>query len=185
MNVTPESISNEKISMQWFASVLGGVLGRPVVDRTGFTGSFKVRLEFAPVAPGGDTDSTRPSIFAALEEQLGLQTRVPERHRGGSRHRSCREAFRELRAGCYVAASTHGLCRGQALHIDPTCPLQNQLTGMFVRHCCQYRYRQKSPAERVTCNPPATRQPSPCAERPARMHSLRNSSRWAYLLSHC
>jgi uncharacterized protein (TIGR03435 family) len=26
-----------------------------VLDRTGFAGSFKVRLEFAPVAPGGDT----------------------------------------------------------------------------------------------------------------------------------
>jgi uncharacterized protein (TIGR03435 family) len=73
MNVTSESIGNEKISMQWFASVLGGVLGRPVLDRTGFTGTFKVRLEFAPVTPGSDTDSTRPSIFAALEEQLGLR----------------------------------------------------------------------------------------------------------------
>src|SRR3984885_11059669 len=44
MNVTPESIVDEKISMQWFARVLGGVLGRPVLDRTGFTGSFKVLL---------------------------------------------------------------------------------------------------------------------------------------------
>jgi uncharacterized protein (TIGR03435 family) len=73
MNVTSESIVNEKISMQWFASVLGGVLGRPVLDRTGFTGSFKVLLEFAPVAPGHDTDSTMPSLFTALEEQLGLR----------------------------------------------------------------------------------------------------------------
>ena len=73
MNVTSDSITNEKISMQWLASVLGGVLGRPVLDRTGFTGSFKVDLEFAPLAPGSDTDSTRPSIFAALEEQLGLR----------------------------------------------------------------------------------------------------------------
>jgi uncharacterized protein (TIGR03435 family) len=73
MNVTPESITNEKVSMLWFASVLGGVLGRPVVDKTGFAGSFKVDLEFAPVAPGSDTDSTRPSIFTVLEEQLGLR----------------------------------------------------------------------------------------------------------------
>jgi uncharacterized protein (TIGR03435 family) len=73
MDVTSESITNEKISMQWFASVLGGVLGRPVLDRTGFTGSFKVRLEFPPLAPDHDTDSTKPSIFAALEEQLGLR----------------------------------------------------------------------------------------------------------------
>lgn len=73
MNVTPESITNEKVSMQWFVRVLEGVLGRPVLDRTRFTGSFKVRLDFAPVAPGRDTDSTKPSIFAALEEQLGLR----------------------------------------------------------------------------------------------------------------
>jgi uncharacterized protein (TIGR03435 family) len=73
MNVTPESITNEKVSMQWLASVLGGVLGAPVLDRTGFTGSFKVRLEFAPLAPGHDTESTKPSIFAALDEQLGLR----------------------------------------------------------------------------------------------------------------
>jgi uncharacterized protein (TIGR03435 family) len=73
MNVTPESIVNEKISMQWFAKVLAGVLGRPVLDRSGFTGSFKLLLGFAPVTPGHDTDSTKPSIFTALEEQLGLR----------------------------------------------------------------------------------------------------------------
>jgi uncharacterized protein (TIGR03435 family) len=73
MNVTPESITNEKISMRWFASVLGSMLERPVVDKTGFAGSFKVDLQFAPVTPGNDTDSTRPSIFTALEEQLGLR----------------------------------------------------------------------------------------------------------------
>ena len=73
MGVTSESITNEKVSMDWFASVLAGVLGRPVLDRTGFTGSFEVHLEFAPVAPGDDTDNTKPSIFTALEEQLGLR----------------------------------------------------------------------------------------------------------------
>jgi uncharacterized protein (TIGR03435 family) len=73
MGVTSESITNEKVSMEWFAIVLAGVLGRPVLDRTGFAGSFKVDLEFAPVTPGGDTDNTKPSIFTALEEQLGLR----------------------------------------------------------------------------------------------------------------
>jgi uncharacterized protein (TIGR03435 family) len=73
MNVTPGTIIDEKVSMQWFSTVLADVLGRPVVDRTGFTGSFKAHIEFAPVAPGGDIDSTKPSIFTALEEQLGLR----------------------------------------------------------------------------------------------------------------
>jgi hypothetical protein len=72
MSVTPESIANEKVSMEWFAGVLGGLLGRPVLNRTGFTGSFKVRLEFARVALNRESDSTKPSIFAALE-QLGLK----------------------------------------------------------------------------------------------------------------
>jgi uncharacterized protein (TIGR03435 family) len=77
MNVTPELIANEKVSMEWFAGILGGVPGRPVLNKTGFTGSFKVRLEFAPTAPGGDPggdlDSTKPSIFSSLEEQLGMK----------------------------------------------------------------------------------------------------------------
>ena len=73
MNVTPELIANEKVSKEWFAGVLEGLLGRPVVNRTGFTGSFKVRLEFAAVAPTRDSDSTKSSIFAALERELGLK----------------------------------------------------------------------------------------------------------------
>jgi uncharacterized protein (TIGR03435 family) len=74
MNVTPDLIAIEKVSMEWFAGVLEGLLGRPVVNRTGFTGSFKVQVEFAPVAPTTrDSDSTKPSIFAALEKQLGLK----------------------------------------------------------------------------------------------------------------
>jgi uncharacterized protein (TIGR03435 family) len=79
MNVTPESIVNEKISMQWFTRVLGSVLGGQVLNRTGFSGSFKVRLAFAPIGPGPDTDGTKPSIFTALEEQLGIRL---EPHKG-------------------------------------------------------------------------------------------------------
>jgi uncharacterized protein (TIGR03435 family) len=73
MSVTPELIADEKVSMDWFAAVLGGRLGRPVRNKTGFTGSFKLRLEFAPITPTGDSESTKPSIFSALEEQLGLK----------------------------------------------------------------------------------------------------------------
>jgi uncharacterized protein (TIGR03435 family) len=73
MNVTPEFMSNDRISMAWFAGVLGTMLGHPVIDKTGFAGSFKLRLEFAPLTPVGDVDSTNPSIFTALDEQLGLK----------------------------------------------------------------------------------------------------------------
>ena len=73
MSMTRESITDERVSMEWFAGVLEGVLGRPVRDKTGFTGSFQVHLEYAPVALGTANDTTKPSIFTALEEQLGLR----------------------------------------------------------------------------------------------------------------
>jgi uncharacterized protein (TIGR03435 family) len=69
--VTPNRIENRKISMAWFASTLSNLLSRPVVDKTGFTGTFSVHLDFANDT--GDVDSSRPSIFTALQEQLGLR----------------------------------------------------------------------------------------------------------------
>jgi uncharacterized protein (TIGR03435 family) len=58
------------------ASILPQQVGRPVHDRTGLTGLFDFDLEFsaegrdlAATAAGGDT----PSIFTALQEQLGLR----------------------------------------------------------------------------------------------------------------
>lgn len=56
-------------------------LGRPVVDRTGLAGAFDFALDWAP-APGDaltfpettpEQRDDRPSIFTALQEQLGLK----------------------------------------------------------------------------------------------------------------
>ena len=44
--------------------------GRPVVDRTGLKGRFDFTLTWAPE---GSTDSSAPSIFTAVQEQLGLR----------------------------------------------------------------------------------------------------------------
>ena len=66
---------------------LSGRLGRHVVDRTGLTGRYDFALEFAPEpgsdkGPGGPGDKPQapggaelsgPSIFTALQEQLGLK----------------------------------------------------------------------------------------------------------------
>lgn len=68
------------------------VVGRPVVDKTGLTGSYDVMLDFSPEgmgpgpkgpgpAEGGgnpaeaprDSNDSGPTIFAALQEQLGLK----------------------------------------------------------------------------------------------------------------
>ncbi len=45
-------------------------VGRRVVDRTGLLGGYKMALTFAP-SPGQPSDA--PSIFTALQEQLGLR----------------------------------------------------------------------------------------------------------------
>src|SRR5271157_5128338 len=69
---------------------LASVLGRPVLDKTEFTGEFGLDLSFTPDAalegllgfggPGDagggrrlKTDPSLPNVFAALEEQLGLK----------------------------------------------------------------------------------------------------------------
>lgn len=69
-NVTWEA---RRLSIAAFAKALG--LDRPIIDRTGIAGLFDFHLEFAPEADsGGPGDADRgPSIFTALQEQLGLK----------------------------------------------------------------------------------------------------------------
>jgi uncharacterized protein (TIGR03435 family) len=54
--------------MPILARILSGYTDRPVVDRTGLEGSYGVTLDFALA----DRDD-RPSIFTAVQEQLGLK----------------------------------------------------------------------------------------------------------------
>ena len=52
-------------------------VGRQVANRTGIAGLFDIRLEFAPTQPDSLppalADNAGPSIFTALQEQLGLR----------------------------------------------------------------------------------------------------------------
>lgn len=58
------------ITMQMMAAQLASrVLDRPVVDRTGLNGVFDVELEWA----ADDNPDAGPSIFTAIQEQLGLR----------------------------------------------------------------------------------------------------------------
>ena len=60
------------LPMNEFARFLALNTGRIVVDRTGLTGVWDFDLKYSPPnAPNSDTD--RPSIFTALQEQLGLR----------------------------------------------------------------------------------------------------------------
>jgi uncharacterized protein (TIGR03435 family) len=59
------------ITMQRLAGALSDALGRSVVDKTGFTGIFDAHLEFAPDET--ITGALRPSIFSALQQELGAK----------------------------------------------------------------------------------------------------------------
>jgi uncharacterized protein (TIGR03435 family) len=63
-----------KVTMRGFAEFLSDEAGRPVVDRTGLTGSYDMTLDWAPDDASAANDSTAgPSLFTALQEQLGLK----------------------------------------------------------------------------------------------------------------
>ncbi len=68
------------MSLSEFCKLGVGLLGRPVIDRTGIAGKFDLHLEFAPAnTPAGrdpgpaSDDRSGPSIFTAIQEQLGLK----------------------------------------------------------------------------------------------------------------
>jgi uncharacterized protein (TIGR03435 family) len=51
-----------------------GLPDRPVLDRTNLTGLFDIRLHFIEERPGTpDSDSSGPTMFIAVQEQLGLK----------------------------------------------------------------------------------------------------------------
>jgi uncharacterized protein (TIGR03435 family) len=89
----PKMADMRGMSLDEFSRNLGRVLGRPIVGNTGIAGIFDFHLEFAPdpatpgLLPGGalhftaapsDDDTSNspgggPSIFTAMQEQLGLK----------------------------------------------------------------------------------------------------------------
>jgi uncharacterized protein (TIGR03435 family) len=86
MMMGPMMMQGGKISMTQFIGGLSNILGRPVLDKTGFTGTFDLHLEYSPEGlsfgrggmptppPGAPAlDTSGPSIFTAIQEQLGLK----------------------------------------------------------------------------------------------------------------
>jgi uncharacterized protein (TIGR03435 family) len=59
------------IELEAFTRNMAGAAGRIIVDKTGLTGTFDMVLRFNPDAT--DTSSDLPSLFAAVQEQLGLK----------------------------------------------------------------------------------------------------------------
>jgi len=73
----PGTLAIGGLTMEQIALVLAGSAGRQIVNRTGLKGGFDLDLKWTPEPPAGDRNpavsSTGPSIFTALEEQLGLK----------------------------------------------------------------------------------------------------------------
>ncbi len=68
------------VTMAEFIRVLSMALGSSVIDKTGFSGPFDVRLDFLPdettaalPAPPSPPDEPKASILNAIQEQLGLK----------------------------------------------------------------------------------------------------------------
>jgi len=70
-------IIGEQITTEQFSFRLSRSIGRTIVDKTGLTGIFDLRLEWQPdqivTSPEAPPLSQRPSLMTAIQEQLGLK----------------------------------------------------------------------------------------------------------------
>jgi uncharacterized protein (TIGR03435 family) len=84
--VGPGSVNFEGGTLSGLAGMLGLILDRPVIDKTGITDYFEIHLKFSPddlapsrpsaTDPGSSaaiSSSDAPGIFQAIQEQLGLK----------------------------------------------------------------------------------------------------------------
>lgn len=60
-----------RVTMAMFAELLAAQTDRPVIDRTGISGTFEISLHWAP--EDSPETSSEPSIYTALQEQLGIK----------------------------------------------------------------------------------------------------------------
>jgi len=72
--ILPNQLYCPSCSLERLARILEQVTGRPVVDKTGIKGDFDIKLDYAPDTA---SESSLPSIFTALQEQVGLKL-VPQ-----------------------------------------------------------------------------------------------------------
>jgi len=64
-----------RMPMEALARSLSGQVDRIVIDRTGLTGNFDCELKFTPEdrGPSDTRNADAPSVFTAVQEQLGLK----------------------------------------------------------------------------------------------------------------
>ena len=78
MKIASGTVSAHDVPLPQFAELLSQLTGRRVIDSTGLTGNFDFDAQWAPESQQPVSDA--PSLFTALQEQLGLRLdprRVP------------------------------------------------------------------------------------------------------------
>ena len=78
VNRVTGEVNGDTVEIARLVSVLAGQLGRTVIDKTELKGFFDIHLQWAVdagagAAPGAPADPAGPSLFTALQEQLGLK----------------------------------------------------------------------------------------------------------------
>ncbi len=83
MQLRRGQMNAEGASLQMLTNALSNVTGRPVIDRTGLQGNFDFKLEWTPESaaltpgasgePSSQVDLSGPTIFTAVQDQLGLK----------------------------------------------------------------------------------------------------------------
>jgi uncharacterized protein (TIGR03435 family) len=68
--VAPGRVQGRNVGADAIAKLLSIALQAPVTDSTGLTGIYNVDLKYAP---DNNPDANLPSVFTAVEEQLGLK----------------------------------------------------------------------------------------------------------------
>jgi len=73
-NINVGSLVLRRATLNQIAGLLSQPLGKTVVNQTGIAGTYNADLQFAPEGSElSQTGTPRPSIFTAVQEQLGLK----------------------------------------------------------------------------------------------------------------
>jgi len=83
ITMNPTRVAGGGVPLAMLASLLEGPAQRLVIDRTGLTGNWDLEVKYTPersqLSPGVDlpssVDPNAPSLFTAIQEQLGLKLR--------------------------------------------------------------------------------------------------------------
>jgi uncharacterized protein (TIGR03435 family) len=68
--ILPDRLQGSGMEIGTLAGMLARVVRRPVIDKTGIAGLYEIKLSYAPE---NAADTSLPSVFTALQQQLGLK----------------------------------------------------------------------------------------------------------------